>query len=322
MHKNLKNKMKKEKSQFKMKYSTSNFQLSTFSIVILFSTFYFLLSTGLLEAAEIRLDSQKVNVKTGEQFVVDVRVNSDESLNAVEGRLTFPTDVLSIKEIREGNSVLTLWIEKPYVDGGEVMFSGIAPGGFSGPQSLLFSLVFEAESVGEAELLLLEATALRNDGLGTNEPVSLRNVGIVVKPGDSKPRTLAQSDTEPPEDFIPIISSDPNLFDGKQTLVFATQDKGTGILRYDVKEFRFPFLSFLSRWTQAESPYVLGDQELKSHITIRAVDFAGNERVAVVAPRYPLSVQDYFFVFAILIIAFVVSMYIFKLYAAWKGRRL
>ena len=35
-------------------------------------------------AAEIRLDSHKAEVKTSEQFVVDVVVNSEEQLNAIE----------------------------------------------------------------------------------------------------------------------------------------------------------------------------------------------------------------------------------------------
>jgi hypothetical protein len=106
-------------------------------------------------------------------------------------------------------------------------------------------LLFEAEKDGNVPLSLLEATALRNDGAGTNEQLSIRNVEIIVKPGDSKVRRESLSDIEPPEDFAPIISSDQNLFEGKQVLVFAAQDKGSGIDRYEVKEFRFSFLPIM-----------------------------------------------------------------------------
>lgn len=271
-------------------------------------------------AAEIRLESQKVNVKTAEQFIVDVFVSSDESLNAIEGKLSFTEKLLSLREIREGSSVINFWIEKPRREEGEIVFSGITPGGFKGPQNLLFSLVFEAESAGEADILLLEAAALRNDGLGTSESLSLRNAEISVKPGDSKIRSVSPEDEEQPEDFVPIITSDPQLFEGKQVLVFATQDKGSGVLGYEVKEFRYGLLSLISPWERAESPYVLKDQELKSRIEVRVIDFSGNKRVVLVAPQYALTWYDHLRAFAILSAALLFGFFIFKVTTAWKGK--
>src|SRR3989344_1896109 len=170
-------------------------------------------------AAEIRLDSHKVEVKTGEQFVVDVIVNSEVQLNAVEGQLIFPEDLLSVREIRDGNSVINFWVEKPRESAlGRIAFSGITPGGFSGPNNFVFAVVFEAKSEGEFMLTLQGTTALRNDGAGTKEPLSVRNVDIVIEPGDSKIRKEEFIDTEPPEDFTPIISVDKNLFEGKYSL--------------------------------------------------------------------------------------------------------
>lgn len=270
-------------------------------------------------AAEIRLDSHRAEVKTGEQFIVDVIVHSEEPLNAVEGKFSFPADMLSVREIRDGNSVVNFWVEKPHIEpSGTVSFSGITPGGFSGPNNFVFAVVFEAKSEGEVTLTLQETTALRNDGAGTKEPVSIRNVDIVVELGDSKIRRESFSDIEPPEDFMPIVSSNQNLFEGKQILIFSAQDKGSGIERYEVREFRFSFLSFLSPWTRAESPSVLKDQDLKSHIAVKAIDHLGNERISIITPRYSLSWYDYLSIFAILVVAMAFCVFILK--TAWRRK--
>ena len=264
-------------------------------------------------AAEIRLDSHKVEVKTGEQFVVDVVVNSEEQLNAIEGQIVFPEGLLSVREIRDGNSVINFWVEKPHsVLPNKILFSGITPGGWSGANNQIFAVVFEAKKDGDTLIMLQEVTALRNDGAGTKESISIRNVDIVIEPGDSKVRREEFIDTEPPEDFTPIVSGDKNLFEGKYSLIFSAQDKGTGILRYEVKEFRFAFLSFLSPWTRTESPYVLKDQKLKSRVVVKSVDNSGNERISMITPRYSLSWYDYLSIFGILTLVLAFCVFIFK----------
>ena len=127
-----------------------------------------------VHAAEIRLDSHKAEVKTGEQFVVDVIVNSEDQLNALEGLLVFPGNLLSVREIRDGNSVINFWIEKPRESvPGSIAFSGMTPGGFSGPNNFVFAVVFEAKSRGELTLTLQRKTALpqkRGGGEKKNTP--------------------------------------------------------------------------------------------------------------------------------------------------------
>jgi hypothetical protein len=239
-------------------------------------------------------------------------VHSENQLNAIEGRLVFPKDLLSVREIRDGNSVINFWIEKPRENvSGTITFSGVTPGGFSGPNNFVFAVVFEAKSEGEVKLTLQETTALQNDGIGTEELLSLRDALVVVESGDSNVRKEFLSDTEPPEDFMPVVFSDQNLFDGKQVLIFAAQDKGSGVDRYEVKEFRFVFLSLLSPWTLAESPYTLKDQELKSRIILKVIDNSGNERISTIAPRYAMQWYDYISVVGILI-ALVFCVFLLK----------
>lgn len=253
-------------------------------------------------ASEIRLDASKVEIETGEQFIITVMMYADEPVNAIEGQLVFVPDTLEVKEIRDGNSSVNLWIEKPRLESTDIIvFSGITPGGFNGVNNRLFSVVFEAKQDGTAFIALEKVKALRNDGLGTEESLTILDVRVVVKRGDSNTRREILEDTIPPEPFTPTITHDPSLFEDKWFIVFATQDKDSGISRYEAKEYRFKPFSFISLWKVAESPYVLRDQAFKSHIVVQAIDNTGNTRVAYVAPMHPLAWYEYAFYWIIII---------------------
>src|SRR3989338_4903892 len=145
--------------------------MSTKIKIILLLLLPTLFTPSFVFAAEIRIDSYKAEVKIGEQFVVAGIVHSEKQLNAIEGRLVFPEDLLSVREIRDGNSVINFWVEKPRVEpSGTVSFSGITPGGWSGTNNLIFAVVFEAKKDGNISIMLQGVTALRNDGAGTKEP--------------------------------------------------------------------------------------------------------------------------------------------------------
>jgi len=71
-------------------------------------------------------------------------------------------------------------------------------------------------------------------------------------------------------------------------LVFATQDKGSGIDGYAIHESpRIKTRISTNELMEDESPYLLKDQNLRSYIYVKAVDKAGNERIAMLEPRYP-----------------------------------
>ena len=101
-------------------------------------------------------------------------------------------------------------------------------------------------------------------------------------------------DGDPPEAFGIQIAQDQTLFDGQWFAVFSTQDKGSGIDRYEIHETTRAYdVHELDTkqipWIKAESPYVLHDQKLRRYVYVRAIDKAGNARVAAISPRYPLS---------------------------------
>jgi len=101
------------------------------------------------------------------------------------------------------------------------------------------------------------------------------------------------------------------MFEGKYFLVFATQDKKSGIAHYEVQENRRQKIES-RKWIETESPYILKDQELRSYIFVKAVDKAGNERIAVVEPRYPIKWYEMYEIWGIIIVMIFIG-YIF-----WK----
>jgi len=266
-------------------------------------------------AAELNLISHTQEINVGQQFQVDVILNTEgEQINAIEGKITFPRDLLELKKINDGNSIINFWIEKPKsAPDGQVVFSGIVPGGYNDNQGLILSITFLAKKEGSGLIEIQNAKTLLNDGKGTEAKLKIFNFQFLI----SKEVLTTQfsvpeiKDLEPPENFKPEITSDPTIFEGKYFLVFATQDKGSGIDHYEVLESRNQKIENRN-WRTVESPYLLKDQKLKSFIYVKAVDKAGNERIAILAPRYSLKWYEKWENWIIIIIV------TFILYLLWK----
>jgi hypothetical protein len=257
------------------------------SFFILIFTF-FIFATPVF-AAEFFFDAQNNEWRIGDEIAVSFFLNTNgDDINAIEGRISYPKELLELREIRDGNSIVNFWIEKPRIRSGEVAFSGVTPGGYKGKNGLLFSLMFRASKEGKGIIEIRDLAALKNDGKGTAADVRAFNLSFLISkeaPETQQPRV---KDVEPPESFTPQVARDPALFDGKWFLVFASQDKGAGIDRYEIKESRQKILSIFSSWVPAESPYLLKDQELRSYVFVKAIDKAGNARIEKISPRNPL----------------------------------
>ena len=221
----------------------------------------------------------------------------EDRINAAEGELIFPNDLLSVYNINYSNSILNFWPEKPHLGrDGVISFSGVTPGGFgSNSRNLLFSVVFKALKEGKAEFGIQKALALKDDGAGTSSDLKLEKGSITVTAKSSSP-TLAsgkllqeldpKNDKEPPESFTPLIGSNPDLFTGKYFLVFTTNDKQSGIDHYEIQESKNKSIKN-NAWIKTESPYPLIDQALRSFIFIRVFDQAQNVRLETLSPLYP-----------------------------------
>jgi len=291
-----------------MNSSRFYFLFSKFCIILLLSTFYFLFSFSLVEAAKLGLTSEIQEIGLSQQFQVDLVLDTEnEEINAVEGKVIFPGDLLELKEIRDGNSIVNFWIERPKVEQtGIIGFSGIIPGGYVGKKGLIFSAIFQSKNEGEGIIEIREAKTLLNDGKGTEASLSNSNFQLSILKQPSIPQIPIPEikDTDLPEDFKPEAARNLNIFEDRWFLVFATQDKGSGIDRYEVLENRKQKIEN-REWIKADSPYLLKDQELKSYIYVKAVDKAGNERIATLSPQNPLKWYENYFVLFIIIISMI-----------------
>lgn len=264
-----------------------------------------------LHASEIRLESNRADMSLGDEFSVTVVLNSQESINAVEGEILFDSKLLEVQEIRDGNSSINFWIEKPKeIAPGKVSFSGMTPGGLKGITNPLFNIVFVSKGVGQTQLTPHSIIALQNDGKGTSVEMDIEDVAVLIREGDNNTYVEYIHDTTSPEDFNPIIARDPALFDNQYFVTFATQDKDSGIARYEIREFKFKLFSAFSFWKEAESPYVLKNQNLDRFIEIKAVDNNKNVRVAEILPQNKIPLWQYMIYFSLLLCAFASVCYL------------
>lgn len=294
-------------------------KISKLKIIILLITYFLLLSAS-AHAAELNLISQTQEINVGQQFQVDVIFNAEgEELNAVEGSIIFPNSLATLKEIKDGNSIISFWIERPKMtDEGKIEFSGIIPGGYKETNGFLFSAIFTAKTEGKGIIEFRDIRVLKNDGLGTPANVKISNFQFDIKEVKfpKEVRLSEIKDKEPPETFQPEIAQSPEIFDGKFFLVFATQDKGLGIAGYAIHEStRKKEITRIDTkdWIEAESPYILKDQKLKSHIYVKAIDKAGNERIVVVEPRYPMRWYEAWWVWGIIILVIVMILTVWRI---------
>ncbi len=268
-------------------------------------------------AAEVFVEPDN-NPGQEDQFKIDVFLSTEEKLNAIEGTLHFPLDLLELKSVDDGNSVINFWVEHPNViQNGDIRFSGITPGGYKGSRGLIFSITFKVLQEGKGVFDIRDARVLQNDGRGTEAKLQIIDSPFII----SKKTVVFQvpvsetKDIDSPESFVPEIARDPTIFDGKWFLVFSTQDKATGIDHYEVKETRQDILQIFVPWVPAESPYVLHDQELRSHVFVKAVDKAGNAKIEDILATNPLrwyENDENWFILLVLIAVFAARKFLWK----------
>lgn len=288
-----------------------------YKILFIFSLGFIL--PQMVFAAQISFDAKTTQAQVGKNFEVTLFVNTElENINAFEGKVTFSNNLLDLKEIRDGNTIVNFWIEKPKAQDNTIVFSGVTPGGFNGKNGLIFSAIFEAKKEGVAKFEVNDARILRNDGIGSMAVLSIVPFEMVISKGAQVeiPAIPKIKDRERPESFVPEIARDESVSSGKWFIVFLTQDKASGIDHYEIKESRQKTLIFFSRWRVAESPYVLRDQELRSYIFVKAVDKAGNARIEKVLPQSPLkwyeNYENWIIIILGLIIVYAIKRFLWR----------
>lgn len=213
---------------------------------------------------------------------VDLIIDTQgQSINTIDVTLAFKRDDLAITGVSDGNSIVSLWLERPVVfhEKGEIHFVGVIPGGYYGTEGRLLRIFFSSLRIGESAFTLANAAVLVNDGAGTPAVIASSSLRFVLRAPSAM--TPIEQDTTPPESFIPHVAQDSAVFDGNYFLVFSTTDKGLGIDHYEILESpQSFFMKLFTPWRRGESPYLLRDQTLSSEISVGAFDAKGNRTLA------------------------------------------
>jgi len=248
-----------------------------FNVIKVFVISLFLTPTA--NATTLYFDPSPANFGPGDSFGVNLKINNEEGecINAGEVQLKFPKDKLQLEDFSTGESLFSLWIEKPSKSDmervnadGLVKFSGGIPGGYCGRVpgdpgdsnivGKLFFKVLDAAEAGEKITLQFIAEGenktaiLLNDGFGTYARLNVRDGEVVVgQVGQKKEelKDLVNNDQLLPESFVVELSKDMALFNNQYFIMFSTTDKQSGLDRFEVQEIPLEMLrekSFFSRW--------------------------------------------------------------------------
>lgn len=251
-----------------------------FEIILIFCLLFFAFSA---KAAIFYFEPSAQDFNATQEFKLDIFLNAENAaINAIEGEIVFPSDLLELQSVYDGGSIINLWLEKPQIEKEKIIFSGIITAGFSGEKGKIFSIIFKTknapiEKETSGVIKINDLKILLNDGKGTEIQPLISNFKFKITSGAPLLKFLMADDKNPPESFKPEIVLLPQIAEDKYFLIFAAEDRETGIDYYQIKEGGRLFIN-------AESPYLLKNQALYDKIIVRAVDKAGNSREVIIAP--------------------------------------
>lgn len=244
--------------------------------------YLFLVLIGLLlpslAHANIDLVSSSQTPEVGDAFVIDVRYTGTDFINAVEGELDIPTSLV-VESIFTNDSPIALWVEHPADSKTQTLrFSGTAPGGFTGGQSL-FQVIVSAQDAGSQSFSLLDASGYLHDGLGSRVRFEDTYLTLTVESFDpaTPPTTVQVEDNEPPTIVAEIVvdESEPETI---TYLIHYGRDKETAVRSIELH--RHGTTTYLTT-----TPTELKTGWFAQRATLIATDAAGNQsRRSVIIP--------------------------------------
>ncbi len=276
-------------------------------------------------AANVLFKFNTNEIIAGQQYQLDVVFDRQtDQINAIEARIILPISLFSDITIKDGNSTVSLWVQKPKIEitngVGLIDFSAVSPSGING---LLFSILFTGQEASTG-LFSFEGNILLSDGKGTRIGLPPQEIPLTIHKPTTQATTTSDtsqnfnSDKESPEDFEIFVARDAKLFNNQWFAVFNTQDKDSGIGFHEALETddESPPES-QTGWMKTESPYLFKNQSLKKLLYIKAVDRNGNSRISVWKnPNLKTSpLEQKVKIYVIIILIFLVLLaVIFELY--------
>jgi hypothetical protein len=293
------------------------------------------------------LQTERGTYGPGDTFLAHLRLNNEgECINTVEANVSYPPELLEASTVSTGESILTLWVEEPTIDQerGRITMAGGVPAGYCGRvqgdpglsnriATLVFRVPASARELKEpqtAPVTVAEGSVLLNDGSGTEASLSAKAVNLTISASSTNSvnewRTALESDQTPPNPFTVSVEQNGAVFDGNYYSTFSTVDKQSGLSYYQVKEVPKPPEGeepdrSLGTWKRAQSPYELEGQRLQNVIYVKAIDHAGNTRIASVTPESVTTVKrDVYSTLLLALLVFGLSFVAYRVFQ-WHRRR-
>jgi len=227
-------------------------------------------------------DSEHLSLGVGQTFSVQVVLDpQDETIFALDSNITYPSNILKLKRIEIGNSILGFVFDKPVSQVsnniGSINLSGAMPGGFGGyikpatyphlEPGKIITLIFETLSSGDGSISI-STNLFKNNELGQNNEKQVELVPFSVKKYSSYIED-ANKDVTPPDISFVELSKDEKI-EGKPYVTFRASDDISGVDYYEI--------NINNRWASATSPYLINGT-IPDSIKIKAVDLAGNSSI-------------------------------------------
>lgn len=154
-------------------------------------------------AASLSLSPKQTTIAENTTIPITLLLDSSGvAVNAVEGVLHYPEDLLDIVSVNTGGSFITLWTEEPNIDreAGTVQFSGGTPNGGVAVDAPLLMLMVRAKHRGTANITINASASgvYRNDGAGTRLQPDMHDAGIEITRFDvASPRIVSPTHPDP-----------------------------------------------------------------------------------------------------------------------------
>lgn len=281
-------------------------RIQSFSVLV----FSAVLLPCLVSASNVYLETAHKEFFVGDIILVDVKIASeDKEINTAEGKifLDYLPDTILIKDINFSESSFPLWPNKPSLsdDLKTISFTGGVPNGLKHQNATLFKIALNLKNTGQVVLSPDDVSVYLNDGTGTKDNISVRNLtmNILPKKNGSTPTNdlsvLISEDKTPPLSFEIDAGQDDSVFDGKKFLSFSTIDEQSGIKYYEVREGDL-------QPTHSDGTYILQNQDAPTEVTVLAVDGSGNVRESVYTPPHTISYLKLIVGILLIILLFVI----------------
>jgi hypothetical protein len=247
----------------------------------LLTVFVFYISSQEAQAARLYLSPGTGEFNQNDIFITQLRIDTEnQSINLGEINIKFPQDYLSVIDVSSAKSIFSIWPQIPVFENktGVISLIGGSPNGFTGDGQLAI-IAFKALKAGVAQITMGQnVKILLNDGLGTQTQTNFNDANFNISsespaiPKNEWENTI-KTDNIPPDIFKVKVQK----IDEKYFAIFSTHDEQSGIDHYEIMEGK-------GEWKNAASPYFLEDQHLKSKISVKAFDAAGNQTLSEFTP--------------------------------------